>query len=742
LARFAIVDGVVLGLGLYFALAGIGRAAPADSPAADDPAVQVRSVTVQGREPPVAGGPTVSATGANDYRVTAQDIALLPTGDTSPITDILAQMPGVAIDQNQQIHIRNTEGPQFQYQIDGVLVPLDINTNPPFLSMINPLFVKQVDLLDGVLPARYSYATGGVIDIQSKDGCDVGGAAGAASLQAGQRETLQPAVQYGGCDGRFGYFVSALYRQGETAFSQPTTGPEPIHNFTNQGQVFGHLTYGLTGDVKLSLTFSAAASDNQLPDTPGLTPRYILAGVPSYSSANINSYLNFRDYLAILALNGSSGSLTYQFAYSAHFITQDFRPDNAGELIFQGVASTATHYDIDNTLEGDLSWRLGAHTFSAGFYAGNYRVTANDSSLVFPVYLTGDRPGPRILAAGVGGVVGQAVPPTLPENPNGPQSSTTPELVVDDIRADNVVLGLYLGDTWRITPALTLDAGLRLDSLSGFTRHIQLDPTANLSLKATADLTLHAGFARYMQAPSFQGISPYAPDAFAGTTAAGIEGVATPLTEDDEEWDTGLVQHFGPRLTLSQDLFYEVTFHYLDTGQLGVVPIFAPFNYDHGHIWGSETALSYRDRNLTAHLNLTLGKNQQKGVATGQFNFDTTELAYIDRKGIRLDHQPGASVSAGGAYRWRAWLFSLSGIYSSGLASGFADTQSLPSVVQINAALERKFHVPRVGQVSDRLTFVNLFDRVNPIRPAEGIGIFQAAYGPRFTLLDTVTVPF
>ena len=68
------------------------------------------------------------------------------------MTDVLAQMPGVAIDQNQQIHVRDTEGPQFQYQINGVLVPLDINTNPPFLSMINPLFVKQLVLLDGVLP--------------------------------------------------------------------------------------------------------------------------------------------------------------------------------------------------------------------------------------------------------------------------------------------------------------------------------------------------------------------------------------------------------------------------------------------------------------------------------------------------------------------------------------------------------------------------------------------------------------
>src|SRR5271156_4214217 len=82
----------------------------------------------------------VSTTGANKYTVTAQDISNLPRGENTTITDVLAQMPGVAIDQNQQIHIRNTEGPQFQYQINGVMVPLDINTNPPFISMINPMF--------------------------------------------------------------------------------------------------------------------------------------------------------------------------------------------------------------------------------------------------------------------------------------------------------------------------------------------------------------------------------------------------------------------------------------------------------------------------------------------------------------------------------------------------------------------------------------------------------------------------
>ena len=136
-----------------------------------------------------------SPTGANAYAASAADIAAAPLGRTAPLTSVLAQMPGVAIDQNQQIHIRNTEGPQFQYQVNGVLIPLDINTNPPFLSMINPLFIKRLDLLDGVLPSRYSYATGGVVNIQTKDGCGQP-PFGDVSLLAGQRDTLEPSFEY------------------------------------------------------------------------------------------------------------------------------------------------------------------------------------------------------------------------------------------------------------------------------------------------------------------------------------------------------------------------------------------------------------------------------------------------------------------------------------------------------------------------------------------------------------------
>jgi len=664
------------------------------------------------------GGPEVSPTGANDYAVTSQDINSMPAGDVSPITDVLAQMPGVAIDQNQQIHIRNTEGPQFQYQVNGVLIPFDINTNPPFLSMINPMFVRQLDLLDGILPARYSYATGGVVDIRTKEGCEHTG--GDLSVLAGQRDTLQPSVQYAGCDGALSSFVSLLYDQSNTAFSSATPGPNAIHDRTQQGQAFGFFSYPVNSSTKLNLLVSGASSNNQLPNVSDLAPQFTLAGVgnPPPSSA-INSDLDFSDYLAVLSLSGApSSNLSYQVAYSEHGISQQFHPDPVGELVYQGVASTASHVDHDHTLQADLTYAMGAHTASTGLYAGDYRVSVNDSSLVFPVDTA------------------------CAQSSDCVQSSDVPVHIVNNTRASNVVLGVYVDDLWQITPRLRANVGLRWDHLDGFTSGQQLDPTLNFLYMADPDTTLHAGFARYFQVPSFQGISPTTQPAFAGTSAAGPPGIPTPLPEDDFEWDAGVARQVTAKFALSVDAFSERTHHYLDTGQFGAVPIFAPFNYNWGYIWGTEIAAKYKSDSFTAYANLTIGSNMQRGVTTGQFNFDPDELAYIDSHAITLDHQPLYGAAAGATYHLGAYGFSTDAIYSTGLRAGFADLERLPEVVQVNLSAERSFRIAGVGVLTNRISLLNLFDRVNLIRPAEGIGIFQSAYGPRITAFDTLTLQF
>ena len=219
--------------------------------------------------------------GATSYGITSRDIDSMPQGSTSPMTDVLAQMPGVAIDQNQQIHIRDTEGPQFQYQINGVLVPLDINTNPPFISMINPMFIDSSTCsMASCRPLQLRHRRGGRHPDQGR----MRAARRQRHIMVGQRDTFQPSVEYGGCGGRFSYYVSGLYNQDDTAFSSATPGPDAYHDHR-------------PGPGLRLLLLPARSRDHRQPDPLGFgqrqptaqrprpAPQFTLAGANTPASA-------------------------------------------------------------------------------------------------------------------------------------------------------------------------------------------------------------------------------------------------------------------------------------------------------------------------------------------------------------------------------------------------------------------------------------------------------------------------
>jgi len=49
--------------------------------------------------------------------------------------------------------------------------------------------------------------------------------------------------------------------------------------------------------------------------------------------------------------------------------------------------------------------------------------------------------------------------------------------------------------------------------------------------------------------------------------------------------------------------------------------------------------------------------------------------------------------------------------------------------------------VPGLGHIENRIVLLNVFDRINLIRPSTGIGVFQSAYGPAITVYDALTIP-
>jgi outer membrane receptor protein involved in Fe transport len=654
----------------------------------------------------------LSQSGANKYTLTAKDITNLPAGEATGLNQVLLQMPGVALDQNQEIHIRG-EHMGIQYQMNGIMLPLDMNTDPTFTQLLNSYFVENVSLIDGVLPARYGYRTSGVIDIHTKNGCD--NTHNSVTIFGGQRDTAQGSSELGGCTGDFSYYLTGLFLQSNLGFSSAVPAPDPIHDAVTQGQGFAYLTYTLGPATKLSLISGLTLAFNQFPNQPNQPPQYQLDHInpASYPSSAINSGLNQQDYFGVLALNGSLGSSwDYQLAYSSHYNTQTFYPDPIGDLIYQGVASNVFTSDLSNSLEGDLTYHRNGHTLRGGFYLGEYGVESDQTSQVFPITM--------------------GVP------------ATTPISLMANLNKVNLVYGVYLEDTWQMTDRLSVNFGSRWDRVTGFTVDSQFSPTINFVYKPRTDTTLHAGFARNFQLPNFQGVSSGISKLFAGTTGAvgtSPGGNPSPFAETDYIWDAGFTRQITLHVAFANDNYFRIDRHYLDEGQFGFVPIDAPFNYVRGYGGGTEESLTYNLEKLALRLNLFVAREEDIGVASGQYNFPPDELSHIDRHYIVLDHTPLVGASGGLAYRWKDYQFTFDGLFSSGLRGGFANQTQLPKVWQFNLSAARDFVIPGFGKLTDRIVILNLFDRTNLIRPANGIGVFQAAYGPRITVYDALTIP-
>lgn len=654
----------------------------------------------------------LSASGNNAYTLTEKNIEQLPAGVNSPMNTVLLQMPGVVQDFNGQVHVRS-EDANLQWRINGIMLPLDSFTG--FGQVLSPYFIRTITLVDGALPAQYGYRNAGVLDIQTKDGCEDPG--GRFELYGGQRETAQPSFEYGGCKGNLSFFTTGYFKHSDLGLSSATPAPTPIHDGVDEGQWFGYLSYFLNPTTRLSLISGVASSNNQFPNYPGQVPQYSLAGVnpADYPSTMLNDNLYQRYYFAILALQGTIGTkLDYQLAYTAKYNTISFSPDPVGSLIYSGVASSLFHSELANTLQGDSTYRLNqSHTLGAGFYIGSYNVTLDDTSTVFPANLEHEQISD--------------IPISIPNNVSGLQW----------------LFGMYAQDHWKLSETVSLDLGVRWDAMTGFIGSAnEPTPHANLTYAWRKDTTLHVGAARYFETPSFVTISPQSFSAFQNTTAGFGPGVATAYPEDDWYFDAGLVHEVLPGLTVSEDNYFEIQHNRLSIGQFPFVPIYAPFNWDQGRVWGSEASISYRfNKQFSSGANFSYSVAEGQEIVTSQYNFTPALLDYAQGHYVTQTHDQYFTGSTWAAYTFGPYLFSLDGLYGSGFHTGFANLEGMPYNWQIDLAVGRSLEVPGIGNVQTRIVIINVFDRTNFLRSPHGLGVLLPAYLPRRALYLDVAVP-
>jgi TonB dependent receptor-like, beta-barrel/Carboxypeptidase regulatory-like domain len=638
-------------------------------------------------------------TGGSVYSFSQKAIEQLPQGANTSLNQVILQAPGVAQDSYGQLHVRGDHA-NIQYRINGVELPEGITG---FGQVLSPRFANSISLLTGVLPAQFGLRTAGIIDIKTKDGlldnvADV-------EFYGGQRGTTQPSFEYGGSKGDFSYFVTGQYLGTDRGVEPPTPGPTAIHDTSNQGSGFGYFSYFFNPTTRLSLITGSAINHFQIPANPNQPQVFALAGVPTYPSAKVRENQFEQNYFNVLALQGAVGSnFDYQIAPFSRYSTVTFNPDHVGDLIYNGAASRVFRSDWGNGVQIDTAYHgVTDHSFRIGGYFDAERAEIDNHEAVFPI---------------VGGT-----------------PLTTPISIVDDIALQTWIYSAYVQDEWKPIEKLTLNYGVRFDLYDGLVRADQASPRVALEYKLFEGTTIHAGYARQMTPPPTELVSVGTIAKFKGTTGAPASaGNGLPTVERDHLFDLGVTQEVIPGLNVGVDSYYKKAADLIDEGQFGPALIFETFNYRKGRVWGTEFTSSYTHENFYAYENFAYSVAQGTQVESGQFNFAPDELKYINSHYIFLDHDQTFTDSIGVVYNWKGYVFSIDGIYGSGLRDGFANTGNLPYYIQVDAGFTKRVPLKNAGAIELRGAIVNLNDHIYQVRNGSGIGVFAAQFGPRRAL--------
>ena len=680
-------------------------ASPSPSPATT---AETERVVVASQDLDVSREQIVPSLGATRYTVGPDRLDSQAQGENASFNQTILRFPGVAQDSFGQLHVRG-EHANLQYRIDDVLLPESI---PGFGQELETRFADNISLMTGALPAQFGFRTTGVIDIHTKSGAVF--QQGEASIYGGSFNTIMSSFEYGTVTGKLSSYISVSYMHNGIGIENPTSSSDPIHDDTGQYKLFGYFSYIFDETSRLVLLISGNHSDFQIPNNPGQTPAFTDMGRSTFDSAKLDENQTEQNSYVILAYQKKVDDFNMQASIFTRYSSVLFRPDNVGDLIFNGVASRVDRDIVSNGVEFDASYKLNdQNTLRGGFLFSEQHATVGTVTLVFPV------------------------------DANGNQTSDVPRRIVDDSDKYGYFYGFYLQDEWKPFEQLTINFGGRLDFVNAFVNENQLSPRLNIVYEPWTGTAFHVGYARYFTPPPLENVDQSTIAKFAGTTNESAITKDSPVTAERAHYfDAGVTQKITKEFNIGLDGYYKSSHSTLDEGQFGQALILSSFNYNRGEIYGGELTASYDKGGFSAYINAGCEWARGTDVSSAQFLFDPAELAYIRNNWVFLDHDQRFTGSAGASYMWGDWKAAIDALYGNGLRKGFANTQKLPPYETFNLSLQRRIKISEKTSVVVRFDVVNLLDKIYELRDGSGIGVGAPQFGQRRGFYGTVAYDF
>ena len=251
----------------------------------------------------------------------------------------------------------------------------------------------------------------------------------------------------------------------------PRPVPTPTTTIPSRANSSATASTLIDKSTRFSLISAASYGAFQIPNNPAQVPLGDFGPANSNSlSLNENEFDTYVANIAALQKKGTDGDA--QIAMFSRYAKVNFVPDVYGDLVFNDVASNVTRESLLNGTQFDMSYVVDArHTLRTGFAVTEEQTNVDNNSTVLPV------------------------------NPVSGDISPTPFTIDDPNSKLGWNIGTYIQDEWKITRELTLNAGLRFDQLYQYVNANQLSPRVALVYKPFADITFHAGYARYFTPP-------------------------------------------------------------------------------------------------------------------------------------------------------------------------------------------------------------------------------------------------